>query len=139
MEPAAGQNKVTNKTLSEKCKKTFNCFHYYYSSVFISDGNIQRIQCTNSGEPLTIDMKIIRKRVAVIRKNKSVGPDSISGEILKLGGEAMIPYLVQLLDITMNNGTLTADWKRAMMVPVHKGGDRSLVMNYRLVSLTSVV
>ena len=63
----------------------------------------------------------------MIRKNKSIGPDSVSGKILKLGGEAMIQYLARLLDITMNNGTLPADWKRAVVVPVHKGGDRSLV------------
>ena len=50
----------------------------------------------------------------------------------------MIPYLAGLLDI-MNNGTLPAGWKRAIVVPVHKGGDRSLVANYRPVSLTSVV
>jgi len=48
--------------------------------------------------------------VGATRKNKSVWPDGISGEILKLGGEAMIPYLARLLDITMNNGTLPADW-----------------------------
>jgi len=51
----------------------------------------------------------------------------------------MIPYLARLLDITMNNGTLPGDWKRAMVIPIHKGGDQSLVMNYRSVSLTSVV
>jgi hypothetical protein len=39
----------------------------------------------------------------------------------------------------MNNGTLPGDWKRATVVPIHKGGDRSLVTNYRPVSLTSVV
>jgi hypothetical protein len=39
-------------------------------------------------------MKIIRKAVAVIGKNKSTGPDGISGEILKLDEETMIPYLV---------------------------------------------
>ena len=39
----------------------------------------------------------------------------------------------------MNNGTLPGDWKRAMVIPIHKGGDQSLVMNYRSVSLTSVV
>jgi hypothetical protein len=43
--------------------------------------------------PFTIDTKIIRKSVAAIRKHKSVEPDGIPGEILKLGGEAMIPYL----------------------------------------------
>ena len=52
----------------------------------------------------------------------------------------MIPYLARLLDISMNNGNLPADWKRAIVVPVHKGDDRSLVTNYnRPVSLTSVV
>jgi len=81
----------------------------------------------------------MRKRVAAIGEKNSIGPDGISGAILKLGGEAMIPYLARLLDITLNNGTLPADWKRAMVVPVHKGGDRSLVTNYRPVSLTSVV
>ena len=62
----------------------------------------------------------------------------ISGEILKMGGEAMIPYLARLLDITMNNGTLPGDWKKATVISIHKGRDRSLVTNYRPVSLTSV-
>ena len=75
----------------------------------------------------------------MIGKNKSVGPDCVSGEILKLVGEAMTPYLARLLEITMNNGTLPGDWKKATVVPIHKGGDRSLVTNYRPVSLTSVV
>ena len=39
----------------------------------------------------------------------------------------------------MNNGTLPGDWKRATVIPIHKGGNRSLVTNYRPVSLTSVV
>jgi len=50
----------------------------------------------------------------------------------------MIPYLARILDITMNN-TLPGDWRRATVIPIHKGGDRSLVTNYRPVSLTSVV
>jgi hypothetical protein len=51
----------------------------------------------------------------------------------------MIPYLSWLLEITMNNGTLPGDWKKATVIPIHKGGNRSLVTNYRPVSLTSVV
>jgi len=50
----------------------------------------------------------------------------------------MIPYIAWLLEITMNNGTLPGDWKRATVVPIHKGRDRSLVANYRPLSLTSV-
>ena len=51
----------------------------------------------------------------------------------------MIPYLARLLDIIMKNGTLSADWKRAIVIPVHNGGYRSLVTNYKPVNLTSVV
>jgi len=69
----------------------------------------------------------------------SGGPDRVSVGILKLVGEAMIPYLARLLDIKMNNGTLPGDWKKATVIPIHKGSDRSLVTNYRPISLTSVV
>ena len=62
----------------------------------------------------------------MIGKNKSVGPDRVSGEILKLGGEAMIPYLARLIDITMNNGTLPGGRKRATVIPIHKEG-RSII------------
>jgi hypothetical protein len=75
--------------------------------------------------------KIVRKRLAVTGKKKSVGPDSVSGEILKLGGKAMIPYLARLLDVTINNATIPREWKKAIVVPIYKGGDRSLVINYR--------
>ena len=94
----------------------------------------------NDTTPFAIDINTIRRRIRAIGKDKSVGPDHISGEIKKIGGgEAMIPYIARLLEITMNNGTLLGDWKRATVVPIHKGGDRSLVSNYRPVSLTSVV
>jgi len=46
---------------------------------------------------------MIRKQLPAIGKNKSFGPDGIAGEILKLVGEAMMPYLAKLLYITMNN------------------------------------
>jgi hypothetical protein len=39
----------------------------------------------------------------------------------------------------INNGTIPSDWKKAIFVPIHKGGNRLVVKNYRPVSLTSVV
>jgi hypothetical protein len=109
------------------------------SVVFSSEDNILHIKSGNTGDPFTTNIKTIRKRVKAIVKNKWVGPDRVSGDILKMGGEAMIPYLARLLDLTINNGSLPCDWKRATVIPIHKGGDRSIVTNYRLVSLTSIV
>ena len=34
----------------------------------------------------------------------------------------MIPYLVRLLEMTINNGALPGDWRRDTVVPVYKGG-----------------
>jgi hypothetical protein len=38
----------------------------------------------------------------------------------------------------MNNNVIPGDWKKATVVPIYKGGERSAVGNYRPVSLTSV-
>jgi len=69
----------------------------------------------------------------------SVGPDGIPGEILRFSGVAMIQYLSRLLDITMNNNAVRGDWKIVIVFPIYKGGDRSVIGDYRPVSLTSVV
>jgi hypothetical protein len=59
-------------------------------------------------------------RLAAIGENKSVGPDSVSGEILKLDVEAMILYLARLLDIKMNNANIPSDGKKRQMVPIYQ-------------------
>jgi hypothetical protein len=101
-----------------------NSLNFYYSTVFSCEHSIPQVQCANSGEPFAISSKIIRKRLAAIGKIKSIGPHSVSGEILKLDVEAIIPYLTRLLDITTNNSTIPNDWKKALVIPVYKGSDR---------------
>jgi hypothetical protein len=76
------------------------------------------------------------KRLAATGRNKSIGSDGVPEEILKLGGAAMVPYLALLLDITINNAAIPNEWKKAIVVPMYKGGDRSLVTKYRPVCLT---
>ena len=51
----------------------------------------------------------------------------------------MIPYLARLLEVTINKCILPEDWKKATVIPIHKGGDKTLAANYRPISLTSVV
>jgi len=70
-----------------------NAFNFCYSTVFSSEGNILHIQGESTGDLFTTDIKTIRRRIKAIGKNKLVGPDRNSGEFLKLGGKAMIPYL----------------------------------------------
>jgi len=111
----------------------------HYASVFSWESSNPGIQPTQSGKPFTVNIDIIKNTLSPIGRKKSVGPDGIPGEILKLGGEAMIPYLARLLDIAMNNNAVLGDWKKAIVIPIYKRGNRSVVGNYRPVSLTSVI
>jgi hypothetical protein len=76
---------------------------------------------TKYKQHFTININNIRKRLAAIGRNKSIESDGVPGEILKLGGEAMIPYLARLLDITINNATIPGDWTRATVLLICKG------------------
>ena len=108
----------------------------YYASVFGCGRNIPQTQTQtpHSSEPFTI-----RKRLAATGINKSVRPGGVPGKILKLGEEAMIPYLARLLDVTVNRDTTPGDCKRAIVVPLYMRADGSAVTSCRPVSLTSVV
>jgi hypothetical protein len=53
--------------------------------------------------------------------SKSVGPDGVPGEILKLGGEAMAPYLARLLETSLNNAAIPSDWKKPQLFLFAKG------------------
>jgi hypothetical protein len=97
-----------------------NFLNTYYASLFSRVSSNPEIQPTHSGKPFTVNINIIRKRLSTIGRKKSVGPDGIPGEILKLGGEAMIPYLARLLDITMNNDAIPGDWKKTIVIPFTK-------------------
>ena len=47
--------------------------------------------------------------------------------------------IYDLLSMSLDKGILPRDWKRANIVPIYKGGNRSNPLNYRPVSLTSVL
>ena len=66
-----------------------NNLNNYYVSVFNCEWDIPDIISTHSHIPFTIKFDIIRKRLAVIGRNKSVGPDGIPDAILKIGVETI--------------------------------------------------
>ena len=47
----------------------------------------------------------------------------------------LIPQLVFLFNMSLNTGKFPDNWKQATIIPLHKGGDKSDVSNYRPVSL----
>ena len=71
--------------------------------------------------------------------NKAQGPDAISGAILKNCSETLAYPLSILFNLSYNTGYIPQEWKLANVVPVHKKDDKNKVINYRPISLTSLV
>ena len=47
--------------------------------------------------------------------------------------------LHSIIESSLDESRILLDWKRAIIVPIHKGVDKEEPLNYRLVSLTSIV
>ena len=59
-------------------------------------------------------------------------------EMLKNGGEVMIDWLLEILQEVWRTKQLPSEWKKSVLVPVHKKKDRKVCDNYRGISLLSV-
>ena len=73
-----------------------------------------------------------------LRNHKAARVCHITAEILKYGGADMAKWLHRVISVVWQSGNCPQDWKRALIVPLFKKGDRSKCDNYRGISLLSV-
>jgi hypothetical protein len=66
--------------------------------------------------------------------NKSSGPDHIAPLYLKLAAELISSPLTYLFNLSLSTNIIPRIWKSAFVVPLPKGGDPSLMDNYRPIS-----
>ena len=67
--------------------------------------------------------------------NKSSAIDYVSSRILKDAFIVLVDKLVTCFNLSFNSGTFPDDWKIAKITPLHKGGQKNQVNNYRPISL----
>lgn len=89
--------------------------------------------------PICISAEGILKLILDMDTKKSIGPDNISGTMLRLTANVSALYLERIFARSLRDRAVPNDWKRAIVVPVHKTGPRNCYKNYRPISLTSLV
>lgn len=77
----------------------------------------------------------IKKALRILDASKGPGPDHIPAIFLKRTADTIYKPLHILFNRCMTEGTFPEIWKRANLVPVHKGGSRNDVQNYRPISI----
>jgi len=68
-----------------------------------------------------------------------MGIDSISPKVLKHCALAIFEPVNHLFQLSLDQGYLPQEWKLHLVTPVFKSGDRSLVNNYRPISLLCII
>ena len=131
------------ETVAEN-KKMASTLNEYFSSVFTNKSNnetrTEAIIKTNHKLPdLTVTEKQVLKQLEKMKINKSPGPDNLYPRILKNVKEKIAKPLTIIFNISLQQGLVPKDWKKANVTPIFKKGCRKQHSNYRPISLTSVI
>ena len=81
------------------------------------------------------DFEEIHQLCREINTSKSSGFAQIAAKVLKSAFLVLVSQLVHMFNASFSTGICPTSWKKATVIPIFKGGDRSRVGNYRPVSL----
>jgi hypothetical protein len=74
---------------------------------------------------ITVNLNGIIKLLRNIKPHKASGPDKIPGKLLQEVAEEVSPAVVLLFQASIDQGKVPASWKKALITPIFKKGNRS--------------
>lgn len=89
----------------------------------------------NSFAVIETDVTEIRRLILSLKNNCAVGCDDISSGFLKKHIDLFAPPLTYICNLSLSTGIFPDLFKKALVHPIFKSGDRSLVENYRPISV----
>ena len=88
---------------------------------------------------LVVTPEVVASKINNMKENKSSGVDGISPKIVKETVEQISTPLANGFNMSLQEGIVPFEWKEANIIPLFKKGSRNKSVNYRPVSLTSVI
>ena len=82
---------------------------------------------------------MIAMTIKKMKNNKSPGVEGIPPKLLNEIVEQISRPLAKVFNMSLEEGIVPSEWKKANITPLFKKGSRIKPENYRPVSLTSVV
>ena len=112
-----------------------------FASVFTEDDGLTLPLTTPEilSIPIVFDPKGVLKQLTILDPRKGAGPDELSPALLKFLGPYMYETMTKIFQYFYDRSSTPFDWRCANIVPLFKKGSRSDPLNYRPISLTSIV
>ena len=134
---------LNNQNICDDQEKAeaFNEFFLTHSNIDASNAPLpDDTTMVNETLPaVTITEKDVSDLLKTLDTSKATGPDQISQMMLKQTGDAIVPSLVKLFNLSLRSSKYPSEWKKANVIPIFKKGDASSIDNYRPVSILSCV
>ena len=71
--------------------------------------------------------------------SKATGMDNIAAKVLQMAAPVVAPSLTEIFNMSIDTQQFPSEWKTAKVIPLFKRGQRSLLDNYRPISILPVV
>jgi hypothetical protein len=131
----------SNGKIMEDSKSKAEALNQQFVSVFTEENMTNQPDLKGNPSPdisrLEISEEGVKKLLSNVNPKKANGPDNIPNRVLKDCATNIAPY-VTIYQKSYELGSVTDDWIMAVITVLLKKGDKSLPVNYRPVSLTSV-
>ena len=85
-----------------------------------------------------VSLTEVETRLSSLDPYSSMGPDEIHPRILKEAAHTLAPFYTELFQICLDQGSYPESWKKGIISPIFKKGDRHLPSSYRPISLTCI-
>ena len=140
--PTVGPLLTTSGQLTDSPAAMAELFASSFASVFSTEIPLnpfphQVYSGTLSQVSITPDL--INSALTDLDPNSAMGPDGIHPIVLKKCADILVYPLQIVFNRSLREGCLPSGWKQSLVIPIHKKGPRSNPLNYRPISLTSVV
>ena len=92
-----------------------------------------------SSDRIIIDAGKVRRVMESIKTNKSMGPDGLSGKLLKSCSQQLSHVFCKLFQRSLDTSQVPNIWKCAIIIPIPKVPKPTTLNDYRPVALTPVI
>ncbi|CAD6200263.1 unnamed protein product [Caenorhabditis auriculariae] len=111
----------------------------FYTELFRSDVPVPRTPTPPPEDEPPILPEEVKYAIRKLKVGTAAGPDNISSELLKAGGDSLYRLLARHFSKYLSEASIPEQWKTSKTILIPKKGDLTDLNNFRPISLLSVV